>query len=452
VTDLSELSISGRVATPDDPDWDDARRAWNLAVDLHPAAVATVESPDDVAKVVSFAAAQDLKVTALGAGHGADALGSLEGTILIKMERLRGVEIDGDTARVEPGVLALDLAEATTAHGKTFLPGSATNVSVVGFSLGGGLGWLGRKHGFACNRISAIEVVGADGEQRTVDAENEQDLFWALRGGGGGYAIVTAIHVDLLPISDAYAGALLFPGEVGIDGLRAWRDWTAGLPEEVSAMFRFLRLPPVPEVPEPLRDTPLLYMGATCVGTQEEGESLIAPLREIGEPVMDTFEQMPCVGLCRIAMDPEDPVPYEGHGDVLAELPDEAVDAFYQAAGPESGSPLLLAELRTAGGALARPAENAGALEKLDAAYTFLGIGALMAPELAQPINARLSQIADAMDPWSAEGGYFNFAERPCDIDAILPPETCSRLSDVKRKWDPDDRIVANHAVSLATA
>jgi hypothetical protein len=452
MADFSELSIDGRVATPSDPDWDEARRAWNLAVDLQPAAVAIVENANDVAQVVDFAAAQDLKVTAQGVGHGADALGSLDDTVLIKMERMRAVEVDGDAARVEPGVHALELSEALQPHGKTFLPGSATNVSVVGFSLGGGLGWLGRKHGFACNRISAIDVVSADGEHRTVHAESEPDLFWALRGGGGGFAIVTAIHVDLLPISDAYAGALLFPGEVGIDGLRAWRDWTAGAPEEVSAMFRFLRLPPVPEVPEPLRDTPLLYMGATCIGSQEEGEKLIAPLREIGEPVMDTFGQIPCAGLCRIAMDPEEPVPYEADGGVLDELPDEALDAFFDVGGPESGSPLLLAELRNLGGALGRPTDGAGALDKLDAAYTFFGVGALMAPEMAEPITARLDQMSDVMKSWTGSGSYFNFADRSCDIDEILPPDTCGRLADVKRKWDPDGRIVSNHQLSLATA
>lgn len=450
VTDFSELSISGRVAIPADPDWDEVRQPWNLAVDLQPAAVALVESADDVAKVMTFAAANELRVTAQGAGHGAEALASLEGTVLIKMERMRGVEIDGETARVEPGVLATELSEATQAHGKTFLPGSAINVSVVGYSLGGGLGWLGRKHGFACNRISAIELVGADGEPRTVDAENEPDLFWALRGGGGAYAIVTAVHAELLPLSEAYAGALLLPGEVGVEGLRAWRDWTAGAPEEVTAMFRFLRLPPVPEVPEPLRDTPLLYVGATCIGTQEEGERLIAPLREIGEPVMDTFAQMPCAGLGGIAMDPEEPVPYLGHGGVLAELPDGAVEAFFEASGPESGSPLLLAELRHTGGALGRSADGAGALDKLDAAYTFLGIGALMNPALAQPIKARLDKIADQMKPWAAAGGYFNFAERRCELDAILPAETCKRLAEVKRRWDPDDMIVTNHPLPAA--
>ena len=452
VADFSELSISGTVSTPGDSNWDEARRAWNLAVDLQPAAVAIAETADDVASVINFAADQGLKVTAQGVGHGADALGSLEDTILLKLERMRGIEIDGESARVEPGVHALELAEAATAQGKTFLPGSATNVSVVGFSLGGGLGWLGRKHGFACNHIRSMEVVGADGEPRTVDAENDPDLFWALRGGGGGYAIVTAIHVDLLPISHIYAGAMLFPGEVGVEGLRAWRDWTAGLPEEVSAMFRFLRLPPVPEVPEPLRDTPLLYMGAACIGSQEEGEKLIAPLREIGEPVMDMFQQMPGAGLCRIAMDPEDPVAYEADGGVLAELPDEALESFFDAVGPESGSPLLLAELRNLGGALARPADGAGALDKLDATYTFFGVGALMAPEMAQPIAARLDQVSDAMKPWTASGSYFNFADRPCEIDKILPADTCERLADVKRKWDPGDLIVSNHQLSLATA
>jgi hypothetical protein len=191
-------------------------------------------------------------------------------------------------------------------------------------------------------------------------------------------------------------------------------------------------------------------MGATCIGTQEEGERLIAPLREIGEPVMDTFGQMPAAGLCRIAMDPEEPVPYQGHGGVLSELPDEAVDAFFEVGGPDSGSPLLVAEFRNAGGALGRSADGAGALDKLDAAYTFLGIGALMNPALAQPIKARLDQIADQMKPWAAAGGYFNFAERRCDADAILPAETCKRLAEVKRRWDPDDMIVTNHPLPAA--
>jgi FAD/FMN-containing dehydrogenase len=242
MTDFTELSIAGRVATPSDPDWDEARAAWNLAADQRPAAVAFVESAEDVAATVRFAVEHDLRLAGQGTGHGAAPLGPLEEAILVKTERMRGVEVDPEaqTARVEAGVLSLELGEAAGAHGLCSLPGSSPDVGVVGYTLGGGLSWLARRHGFACNRVRAIELVDAEGEPRTVDADNDPDLFWALRGGGGGYGIVAALHLDLLPIAEVYAGALLFPAEVGAPAVRAYRDWAATAPDEVTSVVRFL--------------------------------------------------------------------------------------------------------------------------------------------------------------------------------------------------------------------
>jgi FAD binding domain-containing protein len=452
VADFSELSIRGRVATADDSGWDEARQAWNLAADQRPAAVAFVESADDVAKVIGFARENGLKVAGQGTGHGAMALGPLDDAILIKTERMRAVEVGDGTARVEAGVLAEEIGGAAHEKGHSFLPGTSPNVGVTGYTLGGGLSWLGRKYGFACNNVSAIELVATDGEPRTVDATTDPDLFWALRGGGGGYAIVTALHLDLVPVTEAYAGGLLFPPELTADGLRRYRDWAAEAPEEVGSMVRMLNLPPIPDIPEPIRGKKWLAITACCLGSQEEGEKLIAPLREIGEPAMDNFAQVPTPALSRIAMDPEPPVPALGHHMTINELPDEAIDAFVEAGGPETDSPLLLAEIRQLGGALARPAENGAALDKIDAAFVVLGIGMLMDPALRDPIAGQLDRMTEAMKPWAAEGGYFNFAERPCDVDAILPQETCRRLAQVKRSWDPDDMILANHTVALATA
>ncbi len=454
MTDFSGLAIAGRIATPDDADWDQARMAWNLAADQRPGAVAFVESAEDVVAAVRFAAENGLRVSGQGTGHGAVALGSLEDAILIKTERMRSVEVDAGakTARVEPGVLSVELAEAAQAHGLSSLPGSSPDVGVTGFHLGGGLSWFGRQYGFACNQLRAIELVTADGEARTVDAEKEPDLFWALRGGGGDFAIATALHIDLVPVANAYAGALLFPAGVGADAVRLYRDWASEVGENVTSVVRFLRPPDVPDVPEPLRNTPLLTIDGACIGSREEGEAAFAPLYEIGEPMMDTFDQVPPAALCRIHMDPEQPVPGLGHHRVLRELPDEAIDTFTSMAGADSGTPLLLTELRHMGGALARPAENGGALSHLDAEWAMFGIGMPMTPELAQAIESHHDRLHEAMEPWAADGGYFNFAERPCDADAILPPDTCSRLTEVKRKWDPDGRIVGNHAVSLDPA
>jgi hypothetical protein len=449
--EVAQLSIGGRVVTPGDSDWDEARRGMNLAVDLNPAAVAFVEGADDVSKVIGFAREQGLKVTGQGTGHGSAALPALDGAILIKTERMRGIEVDPDarTARAEAGALGSELAQAAGEHDLCFLPGSSPTVGLTGFALGGGLGWLGRKHGFACNSVRAIEVVTADGEPRRLSSDADPDLHWALRGGGGGYAIVTALHLDLLPISEVYAGALIFPAEVGAPAIRAYRDWAAEVPEEVTSSLRYLRPPPLPTVPEPIRDRPLIVALAAYIGSEAEGEELVAPLREIGEPIMDTFGQIPAAGLGRVAMDPEDPVPGMGHHALIRELPDEAIDALVGVAGPEAGSPLLLAELRQAGGALGRPADDAGALDSLDAAFVMVGIGVPMDPKMAPAIAEGLDRLVDAMKPWAADGGFFNFAERPCEVDALLPADTCSRLAEVKRSWDPDGVIIANHTVSL---
>jgi FAD binding domain len=455
MSDFTGLAIAGRIATPSDADWDEARTAWNLAADQRPAAVAFVESAEDVAKVVRFAADNDLKVAGQGTGHGAFGLAaSLEQTILVKTESMRGIEVDPDaqTARVEAGVLVAELSEAAGAHGLSSMPGSSPDVGVTGFTLGGGLSWLGRRYGFACNRVRAIELVTADGEQRTVDVENEPDLFWALRGGGGGYAIVTALQLNLIPIGEIYAGALVFPAELGADAVRAYRDWAAGVSDDVTSVVRFITPPPIPDVPEPIRGVPLLTIDGACIGGQEEGEAIVAPLRELGETIMDTWAQIPTAGLCRIHMDPEQPVPGLGEGMTIRELPDEAIDAFASVAGPGSGSPLLLSELRHLGGALSQPDPNGGALTHLETEFVMYGVGMPMTPELGEAIPAHLEKIEQTMQPWAGEGSYYNFTERPCDVDAILPPDVCARLGEVKRRWDPDGTIVANHSVSLETA
>jgi hypothetical protein len=454
MSDFTGLAIAGRVATPSDSDWDEARLAWNLAADLHPEAVVFAESADDIAKAVGFAAENGLKITGQGTGHGAAALAPLEGTILLKTERMRGIEVDPEaqTARVEAGVLVAELSSAAGAHGLSSMPGSSPDVGVTGYTLGGGLSWLGRRYGFACNRVQAIELVTADGEPRTVDAENDPDLFWALRGGGGGSAIVTALQLRLIPVAEVYAGALLFPAELGADAVRAYRDWAAGLSDDVTSVVRFVTPPPIPDVPEPIRGVPLLTIDGACIGSQAEGEAIVAPLRELGETIMDTWGQIPAEGLCHIHMDPENPVPGVGEGMTIRELPDEAIDAFTGLAGPDSGSPLLLSELRHLGGALGRPDPDGGALSHLESGFVMYSVGMPMTPELGAAIPQHLAKIEQTMQPWAGEGSYFNFTERTCDTDAILPAEVCARLAEIKRKWDPDGTIVANHSVSLETA
>ena len=455
MSDFDGLQIDGRIAVPSDPDWDQARLAWNLAVDQNPEAIVFAESAADVAATIRHAAANGLKVAAQGTGHGAGPLPPLDGTILLKTERMRGIAIEPEerTARVEAGVLSVELARAAGEHGFASLPGSSPDVGVVGYTLGGGLSWFGRQFGFACNSVAGIDLVTAAGEQRSVTAVDDPDLFWALRGGGGDCAVVTALHLALLPIAEVYGGILIFPAELGAAAFRAYRDWAATAPEEITTVIRLLRPPPIPDVPEPLRGKALITIDGAFTGDAEAGAELIAPLRALGEPILDTFAPMPAAGLSHIHMDPEQPVPGLTTHAPIAELSDEAIEAFVaNGPGPETGSTLLLAELRHLGGALARHSEGAGALDKLDFPFVMSAVGALMAPDAGETVPRDLRRLDEAMAPFRAAGGYFNFVDSPCDADSILPAETCSRLAQVKRAWDPDGIFVANHAVSLDPA
>ena len=260
--------LSGDVVTPYDDDWDEARQAWNLAVDQQPAAVALPESADDVAAIVTFAKANGLRVAPQGTGHNAPALGDLSDTILVKMHRMRGVSVDAErrSARAEAGVIWIEVVEAAAEHGLAALAGSSPDVGVMGYTLGGGLSWLGRKYGIGANQVTAIEVVTASGDLVRTDWANEPDLFWALRGGGGSFGIVTAIEFNLFPIEEVYAGILWFPVERATEVLNAWRDWTEHLPDEMTSVGRILQFPPIPQIPEPVRGQSFVVVQAIWIG------------------------------------------------------------------------------------------------------------------------------------------------------------------------------------------
>src|SRR5262245_9891474 len=247
-------SVAGGVSTPGDVDWDEARRAWNLAIDQRPVAVVHAESAEDVAAVVQFAVAHGYQVAPQGTGHAAAPLGSLDETILLKTSRLRGIEIDAaaQTARVEAGVLWLEVNQAAAEHGLVGLAGSSPDVGVVGYALTGGLSFLGRKLGLAANSIVSVELVTADGRLVRADAESAPDLFWAVRGGGGNFGVVTALEIRLFAITEVYAGSLFFPIERAAEVLGTWREWVDSAPEELTTLGRLMQFPPIPDIPEPL--------------------------------------------------------------------------------------------------------------------------------------------------------------------------------------------------------
>ena len=441
--------LEGKIVIPQHVRFDEARQAWNLAVDQRPAAVVFPESTQDVAAAILFAREFGQQVAAQGTGHNARPLGSLEDTILLKTERMRRVTIDpvARTARVEAGALWLEVVEAAAQHQLAALAGSSPDVGVVGYTLGGGVSLLGRKYGLAANAVRAIELVTADGSLVRADRDNEPDLFWALRGGGGSFGIVTALELELFPLKQAYAGILWYPIERGGEVLHAWRELTqAEPPEELTTVGRFLQLPPIPAIPEAVRGKSFVVVEAYHVGDPAQADELLEPLRALG-PVNDTIQTVPMPALSHIHMDPEQPVPGFGDGLMLGELPAAAVDAFVGAAGATAAFPLLSVELRHLEGELGRARPGNGALAALEARYAMCAVGATPVPELEAPVRAQVQRVTEAMRPWQSRQDYLNFAETTRDPDAFWNEPAYDRLRAIKADVDPDELIRSNHPV-----
>jgi FAD binding domain len=448
--DVRELrsSVAGPVSVPGDRDWDTVRQAWNLAIDQRPTAVVHAESADDVVATLSFARARGLQVAPQGTGHAAAPLGPLDDTILLKTSHMRAMYVDAarQIARVEAGVLWHEVTEAAAPHGLVGLAGSSPDVGVVGYALGGGVSFLGRKLGLAANSIVAAELITADGRLVRADAETEPDLFWAIRGGGGNFGVVTALEIRLFPIGELYAGSLFFPIERAAEILDAWRNWVDTVPEELTSVGRLMQFPPIPDMPELLRGKSFVLVEAIYIGDALRGAELVGPLRELG-PVMDTITTIPTTELTSIHMDPEQPVPGSGDGMLLEDVTPDAVDTL---AALVPGSPLLSVELRHLGGELGRPRADHGAVGSLDAGFAMFAVGIAATPALQQAVDEHVDRVRAALAPWEAITTYANFAERPTDPRRIWPEHVYHRLRRIKAQVDPGGLIRANHAIPAA--
>jgi FAD/FMN-containing dehydrogenase len=443
--------IGRLVVGPADPEWDEARSPWNLAHDQLPAFVAFPESAEDVIAIVEHARRNGLRVAPQGTGHNAGPLGELADTILLSTSRMRGVEIDveGRRARVAAGTLWLEVTEPASEHGLAPLAGSSPDVGVVGYSLGGGVSWLARKHGLSANSVLAIEVVTADGRLRRVDHDNNPDLFWALRGGGGSFGVVTAMEIALYPVPELYAGAMFWDWSRASEVMHAWREWTLTVPHEVTSSARILQLPPIPEIPEPLRGRAVVTVDAAILGDRAFGAAMVQPLRDLG-PEIDTFDMVPPVALSRLHQDPEEPMPVLTEHRLLADLPAEAVDAFVAVAGPDSGSTLMISEIRHLGGALREIRPGHGALATLEAGYLFFGGGVAATPEMVAGLRAELPPFKAAMAEWDAGRGYLNFEESAAGSRSFYDEVTHRHLRRIKTQVDPGDIFMSNHPIPPA--
>jgi UDP-N-acetylenolpyruvoylglucosamine reductase len=437
-------NLVGEIVVPGDSNWDEARLAWHLAVDQRPVAVAVPEDVHDVIEIVHWAREAGLRIAPQGTGHNAAALGDLAGTVLMKLHKLKGVTVDPEAriARANAGAIWIEVVDAAAEHGLAALAGSSPDVGVVGYTLGGGLSWLARKHGIGANQVVAVELVTADGAFRRVDRENDPDLFWAVRGGGGAFGVVTAIEFNLFELSEVYAGHLFFPIERAAEVLRAWRDWTETAPDELTSVGRILQLPPIPEIPEPFRGNSYAVVQAIYCGDDlEEAKRLLEPMRALGAGI-DTFDVMPVPALSRLHMDPEGPTPAMGDGGTLRSFDDQAIDAFVAAV---VGTPIVAAEVRHLGGAVARSKAEHGAVAAFDAPYLSFGVGMIPVPELREPLGAAVHGFVEALAPWAAEHTYLNFAEGRRDAKTLWTESAHHRLRRIKAEYDPENVIRSNH-------
>ncbi|MBJ7473185.1 MAG: FAD-binding oxidoreductase [Solirubrobacteraceae bacterium] len=439
MTDSTLISSAAAVVHPEDRSYDEARAAWNLAVDQRPAAVVTATTVEEVRSAVAYAAEHGLRVAPQTTGHHAAALGDLSGALLLRTA-LGGVDVDvsAQTARVGAGAVWADVVNAAAPHGLTALSGSAHDVGVVGYTTGGGMSWLARQYGYACDHVTAVELVTAAGDLLRVTAEAHPDLFWALRGGcGANFGVITAMEFKLFAIPEVFAGMTIWPAAQAADVLRAWTAWAEQAPDRVTTSLRFLRPPAMPGVPEPLQDTPVVVVDGAVVGaTDEESAALVSAWRSVGTPMIDTWGPTPTAGLLPLHMDPPGPVPSRGDGFAVETLDDAGVQALLQAAQPEEVAPLLSVELRQLGGALGRPRVGSGAVQRRSG-FGLFAVGMCPFPEAAAPIDARIDELRSALAPWSSGQVSPNFDERGDDAPSAFDAADLARLRAIASQVDP---------------
>jgi len=442
--------VADRVVSPSDPTWDEARRAFNLRVDQQPVAIVQPLEESDVIAAVRHARAHGLRIAPQSTGHNAGPLGPLHDTIIVDVSGLDEITIDADARRVRvgAGVRWEQVVPALSELGLAALHGSSPDVGIAGYSLGGGMGWLARKHGLQANSVTAFELVTADGHLVRTDAVHEPDLFWALRGGGGNFGVVTAIEFAVYPHAELYAGACFFPFARTREVLHAWRDLLPTLPEDLMTWAAILHFPPDPALPDALRGGSFVVVWGVFTGAEEEGRRLMAPVRELG-PLLDTFAMVPPAALGDLAMDPRDPLPFLSGHQLLDDVPPEGIDALVDAAGPDSEATITMVQLRHLGGALARTDAAAGARATLPGSICVFSLGVAPDDDSARATQGTLSRIEAALAPYRV-GDYPNFVEEPADVRSFFDAGTWRRLREVKALYDPDDLFQANHPIPPA--
>ncbi|CAH0159237.1 Mitomycin radical oxidase [Arthrobacter sp. Bi26] len=463
--DIHALSraVGGPVVLPGSPEFAEETFAFNVATVHRPDVVLGAADAQDVAAAVKWAAEHRIPVSVQSTGHGADS--AIDGGLLINTRRLQDLQIDPveRTARVGAGVKWRTLLEASVPHGLVGLHGSSTDVGVVGYTVGGGLPVLGRAHGFAADHVRSMDIVTADGALRRNDADAEAELFSLMRGGKGNFGIVTALEFSLFPVSEFYGGGIIYPGADAATILAAFRQWLPTLPDDASPSVSLLRLPDMDFVPEPLRNQFVVHLRFAFLGNREDGDALLAPMRAVSTPLMDTAGPMSYLDVDQIHMDPADPLPFTEGGALLKDFGDETVADLLELTGDGSDCPLLLVEIRPLGGALSRPALSRpgvmpdavpDAVSGRDAAFLLFLVG-FKVPPIAEAVAASIRGILAAMAPHSTGYTLVNFHGEPgdeADRARAWSPAVYERMRSAKATYDPGNLLRFGHAITGAPA
>ncbi|MQA12549.1 MAG: FAD-binding protein [Pseudonocardiaceae bacterium] len=442
--------LAGPIFLPGQPGYTDEAECFDTSVRHHPALIVGAANADDVVTAVRFARDHGLGVAVQATGHGV-ALPA-DGALLVSTRRMSGFSVDPErrTVRLEAGVLWRDVIRASARYGLAPLNGSAPFVGAVSYTLGGGIGVLARRYGYAADHVREIEVVTADGERRTASEEANPDLFWALRGGKGNFGVVTALEAELVGVSRIYGGGLFFPADSISDVLHFYRGWVTDVPDELSSSFVMMPWPDVPEVPEQLRGRFALHMRLCYLGSPDDGARIIQPLREIATPLLDTVTDIPYTQVGTIHNDPPAPGSYHVNNFQLTHLDHDAVEAILRLVGPESDGAIGI-EIRHLGGALAREPRVLNAVARTTAQFQLysggvLGIGA------DEAVYAGHDRVIDTLSPWSSGTRMLNFMAGvahtdPADVRQAFTAEAYARLVELKTAYDPRNMFRFNHNI-----
>jgi FAD/FMN-containing dehydrogenase len=442
--------IQGEIVLPGDEGYDAARQVWNRAVDRRPAMIVRPDSAADVGQAVRFARAQELPLSVRSGGHSMAGYGVVDGGVVVDLSRMKAMSVDPEQrlARAQTGLTWGEYAAQAHAYGLATTSGDAATTGLGGLTLGGGIGWMVRKHGLAIDNLRSAEVVTADGEIVTASAARHPDLFWALRGGGGNFGIATQFEFDLVPAGTVLAGAIFYPADPDI--IAGHVAAASAAPDELTTIAFVMRAPPLPFIPAEKHGS-LVYMLMLCyTGDLEAGQRAVAPLRALGTPIADMVGPMPYPAIYDLLAEATKPAPHSVRSAFVTGLDEDLAAAIVEHT-RNATAPLALAQVRVLGGALARVPADATAFAHRDKPIMLTGIAAWDDPSEAERHVEWSNQFLRTIRP-RASGVYSNFVadEGEARIREAYPPATYDRLAAIKRRYDPTNFFRSNQNIHPA--